>query len=40
MTVSARYLLPLAVALAIATVPTVIHNYAGVTLDDGFTPEV
>lgn len=35
MTVSTRYLVPLAVALAIATVPTVIHNYAGVTVDDG-----
>ena len=35
MTVSTRYLAPLAVVLAMAMVPTLIHSYAGVTVDDG-----
>ena len=35
MTVSTRYVVPLAVVLAIGMVPTLIHSYAGVTVDDG-----
>ena len=35
MTVSTRYAVPLAVVLAAALVPTLIHSYAGVTVDDG-----
>lgn len=35
MTVSTRYVVPLVVVLAIGMVPTLIHSYAGVTVDDG-----
>lgn len=35
MTLSTRYAVPLAIVLAIALVPTLIHSYGGATLDDG-----
>ena len=35
MTLSTRYALPLAIVLALALVPTLVHSYAGVTRDDG-----
>ena len=35
MSVSTRYVVPLIVVLAIGMVPTLIHSYAGITVDDG-----
>lgn len=37
MMLSARYSLPVALALAIALIPTAIHNYLGLTGEDGRT---
>ncbi|NOT11647.1 MAG: hypothetical protein HOP23_07445 [Methylococcaceae bacterium] len=35
--ISSRYAGPVAIILALATIPTVIHNYLGLTKDDGVT---